>query len=274
MLSGRSGAVALATVAVLVSAGVSATVSGPAAAVTGPQPPVSSSPGMRVAGAADALAANRPQALRAGPDGGFDRQPVQSSTGWRYMPHGRTNRDLPVGGGDLWVLSRRPAHPTDSRRVTGEVIDRQTAACHLGRADRVLRLVAVAVAVAVATAHTTALVMASSSAIAPTQAVAMSVSRKDGPASGTLPPTPRPRAPDPTPGPTPDPQPGAPPQAPMPDQGTGSTDGDGAKVPELFDIPGRVLEALHRWLAGLADSVRTFQPESQALPACLALPGR
>jgi hypothetical protein len=100
-LSGRSGAVAVATVAVLVSAGASASVSGPASAVAEPPPPVS--PGVRAAGAAEALVTDRPAALSAGPDDAFVRQPVQSSMGWQYVPYHRTYRGLPVLGGDFVV---------------------------------------------------------------------------------------------------------------------------------------------------------------------------
>jgi hypothetical protein len=58
------------------------------------------------AGAADALVADRPAVLRAGPDDGFVRQPVQSSMGWDYVPFERTYRGLPVLGGDFVVVVR------------------------------------------------------------------------------------------------------------------------------------------------------------------------
>jgi beta-lactam-binding protein with PASTA domain len=90
-------------VAALVSAGVSASVSGPAVAVV-ESPPVVSSPGVRAASAADALVAGRPEALRTGPDDAFLRLPVQSSLGWQYVPYERTYRGLPVLGGDFVVV--------------------------------------------------------------------------------------------------------------------------------------------------------------------------
>jgi zinc metalloprotease ZmpA len=115
-------------VAAVVSAGVSAGASGPAAAE--PVPAVSSP----AVSAADALVADRPGVLFAGPDDGFVRQPVQSSMGWDYVPYLRTYKGLPVLGGDFVVVVDREGQVSSTsvaqRTVIGglDVVPRVTRA--------------------------------------------------------------------------------------------------------------------------------------------------
>jgi Zn-dependent metalloprotease len=106
-------------VAVLVPAGLSAGVPGPAVAAARParavQPaaaaaasssaaPAASGPDLRATEAAQALVADRPGELRAGPDDAYVRQPAESLAGWQYVPYERTYRGLPVLGGDFVVV--------------------------------------------------------------------------------------------------------------------------------------------------------------------------
>src|SRR4051794_23978654 len=68
-----------------------------------PAPPVTDP--TRAARSAAALVADRPAALRAGPDDTFTAQPVISSGDHRYVPYERAYRGLPVVGGDFVVTT-------------------------------------------------------------------------------------------------------------------------------------------------------------------------